>query len=534
MRHQYEQGLKLLLIAAGCVLLVACSNLANLMLARGLKDRAQTSIRVAFGCSRSRLVRRALVESVTLAIIGGALGIAVAYAGSRLILYLAFQIGAPNKYVPVDATPSWFVLLFALGVSVLTGIAFGIAPAWMTSHVDPIEALRGANRTVGGSGSLAQKSLVVAQVAVSIMLLSAAALLVRLIAAWTTAAAGLAAGLIFTVTPAVPFSLAHMPESLASVLWIGSQLLLLRRLHRPSVAALGLAGVAGAAATLTKPVFLYYEAVALVVILAGWQGGLGRRLAAGLIHAGLYALTLAPWYARNWAVWHTLVLTPLGGTHLYQHMRPVLLRELGLPVHDAGQRLNGGFADDRVPQTAEEWQRQFNSPWHNLARRSEVLGRLAAEDLVHYRAAYLRLVLRRHAFLYLGTAPKSMALLAGDAAEAPGFTRMSNANTWAWAVATGWWKYQVLSWGVLGFTYLAGAVGVCRAWRQRRWAFLGWGLLTLGYFAAITMPFNHSRYRFPMMPVFAGLAGCGMAGAGGGLGGPRAESVRAKSAGVRE
>jgi ABC-type antimicrobial peptide transport system permease subunit len=92
--------LKLLLIAAGCVLLVACSNLANLMLARGLKDRAQTSIRVAFGCSRGRLVHRALVESVTLAIIGGALGIAVAYAGSRLILYLTFQIGGTNNYIP--------------------------------------------------------------------------------------------------------------------------------------------------------------------------------------------------------------------------------------------------------------------------------------------------------------------------------------------------------------------------------------------------------------------------------------------------
>jgi predicted permease len=179
MRAQYQQGLKLLLIAAGCVLLVACSNLANLMLARGLKDRAQTSLRVALGCPRGRLVRRALVESVTLAITGGALGIAVAYAGSRLILYLAFQIGGPNNSVPVDATPSGIVLLFALGVSVLTGILFSIAPAWMTSHVDPIEAMRGANRSVGGGGLLAQKSLVVAQVAVSIVLLAAAALMVR-------------------------------------------------------------------------------------------------------------------------------------------------------------------------------------------------------------------------------------------------------------------------------------------------------------------------------------------------------------------
>jgi predicted permease len=177
MRNQYQEGLKLLLIAAGCVLLVACANLANLLLARGLKDRPQTSIRVALGASRASLVRKALVESVTLAMIGGVFGIGVAYAGTRLILHLAFQLGGPNNYVPIDATPSWPMLLFTLGVSVATGIVFGIAPAWMTSHADPVEALRGANRSVGGGRSLAQKSLVVAQMAMSLVLLSAAALL---------------------------------------------------------------------------------------------------------------------------------------------------------------------------------------------------------------------------------------------------------------------------------------------------------------------------------------------------------------------
>src|SRR5207253_4852381 len=95
LRDEYEDGLKLLLIAAGCVLLVACGNLANLMLARGLKNRAQISVRVALGASRLRLVRRALVESVLLAVIGGAFGIGVAYGGTRLILHLAFQIGGP-------------------------------------------------------------------------------------------------------------------------------------------------------------------------------------------------------------------------------------------------------------------------------------------------------------------------------------------------------------------------------------------------------------------------------------------------------
>jgi len=177
MRDQYEDGLKLLLIAAGCVLLVACANLANLMLARGLKDRAQTSIRVALGASRGRLVRGVLVESMLLAIIGGVLGIAVAYAGTKMIVSLAFQTGGPNNYVPLHAAPSWPILLFTLVVSMLTGVVFGIAPAWMTSHADPADALRGAGRSVGAGRSWAQKSLVIAQIAVSIVLLSAAALL---------------------------------------------------------------------------------------------------------------------------------------------------------------------------------------------------------------------------------------------------------------------------------------------------------------------------------------------------------------------
>ncbi len=177
LRDQYQDGLKLLLVAAACVLLVACGNMANLMLARGLKDRAQTSIRVALGAPRGRLVRKSLVESVMLASIGGVLGIGVAYAGTRLILHLAFQIGGPNNYVPISATPSLPVLLFTLGISVLTGIIFGIAPAWITSHAGPIEALRGANRSVAGGRSWAQRSLVIVQAAMSLVLLSAAALL---------------------------------------------------------------------------------------------------------------------------------------------------------------------------------------------------------------------------------------------------------------------------------------------------------------------------------------------------------------------
>jgi predicted permease len=179
MRAQYQGDLRLLLLAAVCVLLVACANIANLLLARGLKDRQQTAVRVALGASRTRLVRKALVESVVLAVIGGAAGIAVAYAGARLILHLAFKAEAG---VPVNATPSMPVLLFALGISVVTGAAFGLAPAWMSAQAEPVEAMRGANRTVGGRRGVfgmagAQKTLVIVQAAVSLVLLSAAAML---------------------------------------------------------------------------------------------------------------------------------------------------------------------------------------------------------------------------------------------------------------------------------------------------------------------------------------------------------------------
>jgi putative ABC transport system permease protein len=177
LRGDYSEGLLLLMVTACCVLLVACANIANLLLTRGLKNRQQTAVRVALGVSRGRLVRNALLESVMLSLIGGAGGVAVAWAGARLILYLAFHTMERSNWIPVQATPSALVLLFALGVSVLTGAIFGLMPAWMTSRAEPVEALRGANREVAGSSHWAQKALVIVQAAVSLVLLSAAAML---------------------------------------------------------------------------------------------------------------------------------------------------------------------------------------------------------------------------------------------------------------------------------------------------------------------------------------------------------------------
>ena len=177
LRRDYSEGLLLLMVTACCVLLLACANIANLLLARGLRNRQQTAVRVALGASRGRLVRGTLLESVALSLIGGGAGVAVAWAGARLILYLAFHMMQQSTWIPVKASLSTPVLLFALGVSVLTGAIFGILPAWMTSHAEPVEALRGANRAVGGNRHWAQKVLVISQAAVSLVLLSTAAML---------------------------------------------------------------------------------------------------------------------------------------------------------------------------------------------------------------------------------------------------------------------------------------------------------------------------------------------------------------------
>ncbi|HEY1808831.1 MAG TPA: ABC transporter permease [Acidobacteriaceae bacterium] len=174
MQEQYESDLHLLMWVSSFVLLIACANLANLMLARSVTQRQQTAVRAALGAQRKQLVRRALVECLVLAMLGGLAGIVVAWGGAKLILHLAF---AQNP-ITISASPSLTVLGFAIGVSLVTGLLFGVAPAWRAAQADPIEALRGANRATGRHETIAQKALVVAQAAVSVVLLCAAGLLI--------------------------------------------------------------------------------------------------------------------------------------------------------------------------------------------------------------------------------------------------------------------------------------------------------------------------------------------------------------------
>jgi predicted permease len=178
MREQYEHWLQILMMVSGFVLLIVCANVANLMLVRGLERRRQISMSMALGARASRVVRQALSESILLALVGGAAGLGIAFVGTRLILHFAFPATPGFAGVPIDASPSMPVLLFASITSLVTGIAFGIAPAWMTTRVDPIEALRGASRSTARTGSLPRKTLVVLQTALSLVLLTASGLLI--------------------------------------------------------------------------------------------------------------------------------------------------------------------------------------------------------------------------------------------------------------------------------------------------------------------------------------------------------------------
>ena len=166
-----------LLGAAGFVLLIACANVANLMLARGEARRRELAIRIAIGAGRREIVRQVLMETVLLALIGGAIGTLIARFGVRL-LTLAFPDGVPSYFaISIDVT----VLAFTLLVSLATGLLFGIIPAFRATYVEAARSLRDGERgTAGGmAGKYIRDALVVAEVALSLVLMVGATLLIR-------------------------------------------------------------------------------------------------------------------------------------------------------------------------------------------------------------------------------------------------------------------------------------------------------------------------------------------------------------------
>lgn len=179
LQNETGKGLTLLMILSSVVLLIACANIANLMLARATTRRSEIALRTALGAARSRILREIFVESALLASIGGLAGLAVAFLGSRLILATAFP---DAKFMPISANPSPTVLAFTFLVSVVTALLFGAAPAWLSFHAQPAETLRGAGRTMHDRSSFPQKLLVIFQAALSVVLLAGAMLLTKSLA----------------------------------------------------------------------------------------------------------------------------------------------------------------------------------------------------------------------------------------------------------------------------------------------------------------------------------------------------------------
>lgn len=176
MKEDYGRSLEILMAVCGLVLLIACANVANLLLVRAVARRTQTALRLAIGATRMQIVAHALVESVVLALAGGTAGLLVAMSAARLLLALAFT---NTKFLPISIWPSPLVLLFAFGLALLTGVIFGAVPAWLATRTNPVDALRGSGRGTSDHSSLTRTALLIVQATLSVVLVAGATMLAR-------------------------------------------------------------------------------------------------------------------------------------------------------------------------------------------------------------------------------------------------------------------------------------------------------------------------------------------------------------------
>jgi predicted permease len=177
-RSKYRQALMVLMMIVGAVLLIACSNVANLLLARGAARQREIAIRMALGSGRGRLIRQLLIESLLLSFAGAALGIVFARWGARLLVGLLVSNVYRENQVFLDLSIDSRVLAFTIGTAVLTGLLFGLVPAWRATRVDPQSAMKANARGVMQGDKFALgKALVVIQVALSLVLVAGAGLL---------------------------------------------------------------------------------------------------------------------------------------------------------------------------------------------------------------------------------------------------------------------------------------------------------------------------------------------------------------------
>jgi predicted permease len=178
LRNDFSTALLVLMCMVGLVLLIACANVANLLIARGFMRQRELAVRLSLGASRGRLVRQLLVESLVLSFAGGLVGLGLAFVLTRGLLALVPSEGQP---LLITALPDWRILGFTLGLTFATGIIFGLLPALRASRPDPWTTLKDTVGSIAGRGGslFLRKGLVAAQVALSFLLLFGAGLFVR-------------------------------------------------------------------------------------------------------------------------------------------------------------------------------------------------------------------------------------------------------------------------------------------------------------------------------------------------------------------
>ena len=178
LRREFEQPLLLLMGMALMVLLIACANIANLLLARAAARQRGFAVQLSMGASRSRLIRQMLTECLLLSSFGGVLGVAVAFGCTNVLPKWASTESAP---IPLNLTPDARILIFSVVVTMATGLLFGLAPALKSAHVDPASVLKGGARSISGREARwsLRKGLVAVQVALSMVLLVGAGMFVR-------------------------------------------------------------------------------------------------------------------------------------------------------------------------------------------------------------------------------------------------------------------------------------------------------------------------------------------------------------------
>lgn len=191
LRVSYQLPLEVLAVIAVLVLLIACANLANLLLARASVRKSEFALRLAIGASRTRLIQQLFVESLLLALAGGAAGLLVAVWGSQGLLRM---ISAGPVVIPLDIDPDWRVLLFTIAASMLTSIIFGLSPALRTAQLDPNVSLKEGKGAAGARRPMIGKLLVAVQVMLSLVLLVGAGLFARTIYNLSSIDAGLTRG----------------------------------------------------------------------------------------------------------------------------------------------------------------------------------------------------------------------------------------------------------------------------------------------------------------------------------------------------